>query len=368
MTTMQTAIEEGLDFVLSHLQVKSQVLSQTLEPFPRTISTKATNPRQVVVNSREEALARFAQADFVDCRISAYPPNTLENPSATRRFMGIRTATPAYLIIMMDLDRCNFKTDRGFNMVYARVLGNIKQRLGATPTILWSGRGYHIILPLNSNGIILENVKEFEGIFNISLKFLRYAESSLSLKKSDQQHNNTVSFNNCMLRIPGSINSKNGQTVKVIQKWDGIRPEINYLLAGFKRYIINEKYLELLNANKRKRRGYLKVNDISDSSNEIDWIERLLQTPLPDFRKYCIWRILSPYLLNIKKLSEQESYDIIANWLDQCSNLRRLDFNRRQKILEGLEGATEGYLSIGHDKLKEENGDLYYLLQSSLIK
>ena len=97
-----------------------------------------------------------------------------------------------------------------------------------SPTVLWSGRGYHIIQPLKLNRIILENVKEFEGVPNISLKFLRYAELSLSLKKSDPQHNNTVSFNNCMLRIPGSINSKNGETVKVIQKWDGIRPEINY--------------------------------------------------------------------------------------------------------------------------------------------
>ena len=56
-----------------------------------------------------------------------------------------------------------------------------------------------------------------------------------------------------MLRIPGSINSKNGQTVKILQKWGGIRPEINYLLAGFSRHIINEKYIELKNAEKRKR-------------------------------------------------------------------------------------------------------------------
>jgi hypothetical protein len=104
-----------------------------------------------------------------------------------------------------------------------------------------------------------------------------------------------------MLRIPGSINSKNGQTVKVIQKWDGIRPEINYLLAGFTRYIINEKYTELLNAQKRNRKRM--EYKLEQDTNEINWIEKLLQTPLADHRKYCIWRILSPYLLNKRRLS-----------------------------------------------------------------
>jgi hypothetical protein len=30
------------------------------------------------------------------------------------------------------------------------------------------------------------------------------------------------------------------------------------------------------------------------------WIETLLQIPLPKFRKYCVWRILAPYLINVK--------------------------------------------------------------------
>jgi hypothetical protein len=356
MTIIPTAdsmtIQEGLDFVLSHFQVQ--------EPFPRTISTNTTEGRQVLVSSKEEALARFDQANSYDCRISAYPPNVLENPSATQRFMGIQTVTPANLIIMIDLDRCNFKTDRGFCMAFSRVLGNIKSKLNATPTVQRSGRGYHIILPLNSNGIILESVKEFEGIPNISLKFLRYAEISLSLRKSDPQHNHTVSFNNCLLRRPGSINSKNNQTVKVIKKWDGIRPEINYLLAGFTRYIINEKYLELLNAQKRKRKQRVRVDNNDD--NRVYWIELLLQIPLPDFRKYCIWRILTPYLLNIRKLSEQESFDIIENWSQQCSLLRKLDFNHNQKIREGLEGAAEGYFPISRENFKVENRELYLVI------
>jgi hypothetical protein len=208
--------------------------------------------------------------------------------------------------------------------------------------------------------VILENIQEFQGVGNISLKFLRYAESYLSMNKSDSQHNYTVSFNNCMLRIPGSINSKNGQTVTIIQKWDGIRPEVNYLLAGFSRYIMNEKYIGLIDAEKRKQR---KSSVHVDQNNRVNWIERLLQTPLQDHRKYCIWRILAPYLLNIRRLSEQEVTDVIKDWLSRCNQLRRLDFNYRQKIKDGIEGAKEGYLPISREKLRNENSRLYFLLQ-----
>jgi hypothetical protein len=162
-----------------------------------------------------------------------------------------------------------------------------------------------------------------------------------------------------MLRIPGSINSKNGQAVKIIQKWDGLRPEINYLLAGFTRFIINETYIELKKGQKSKQRSPV----TADQNSRVGWIERLLQTPLSDHRKYSIWRILSPYLLNIRKLPEEEVTDIIRDWLNGCNLLRRLDFNYKQKIKDGIEGSMKGYLPISLSKLKEENSGLYLMLQ-----
>lgn len=44
-----------------------------------------------------------------------------------------------------------------------------------------------------------------------------------------------------MLRIPGSINSKNGQRVKVLQKWDGQRSYMNWILRDFRDYLIDKK-------------------------------------------------------------------------------------------------------------------------------
>ena len=39
--------------------------------------------------------------------------------------------------------------------------------------------------------------------------------------------------------------------------------------------------------------------------NKIEWIEKgILENPLPDHRKYIIWRILSPYLIECKEVAK----------------------------------------------------------------
>jgi hypothetical protein len=91
----------------------------------------------------------------LDCKISAYGHNADENPSAVARFQGIRTATPANIILTIDLDKYNFKSERASNLALNAILKNIKEKLGIdSPTVLWSGRGYHIIQPLDTNGIV----------------------------------------------------------------------------------------------------------------------------------------------------------------------------------------------------------------------
>ena len=93
---------------------------------------------------------------------------------------------------------------------------------------------------------------------------------------------------------------------------------------------------------------------------KIMWIEKgILENPLVDHRKYIIWRILSPYLLNVKTLPKEESYSIIKDWLDGCNKLEMLNFNAKIKIKEGLKGASKGYFPISLEKLKEENKELY---------
>jgi hypothetical protein len=356
----------GLDYILSHFK----------EPiWPRTIASRTTEGRQLVVGSRKEALARYAQANWLDCRISAYPPNATVNPSDLQRFQGLTTITPRNIIVIIDLDQQSFKSDKALNLALTKALQNIKSILGVEPTVIWSGNGYHIYLVMDSEGIVLENIKEFSVYKNvqISLEFLRFTEQFLSYGKSDKQHNTTVSYNNSMMRIPGSFNSKNNSQIRIVKSWqtNTANPaipasqitSIKPLLRDFRRHLIELQLKESLQQLKRPKS--LRSAHGNSDSDTINWIEQLLQIPIDDHRKYCIWRILSPYLLNIRKLSPEEASDIINQWLECCSKLRRIDFNAYQRIEDGLESAADGYLPISFEKLRDENPRLYDILVGS---
>lgn len=83
------------------------------------------------------------------------------------------------------------------------------------------------------------------------MNFLRFAEWNLSNSKMDIQHNKTISFGNCLLRIPGSHNSKcvvtNGgiadenSEIRIIQKWDGSKPHMRCLLGSYYAYLVDQK-------------------------------------------------------------------------------------------------------------------------------
>jgi hypothetical protein len=96
----ESVVVEGLDYILSHFY-------KSIPTWPRTISTKTTGGKQIVVYSKDEALARFKQANFVDCRISAYH---YWRPSITSDFAEINNAI-APNFIMIDLDIFNFDYD-----------------------------------------------------------------------------------------------------------------------------------------------------------------------------------------------------------------------------------------------------------------
>jgi Primase X len=107
-----------------------------------------------------------------------------------------------------------------------------------------------------------------------------------------------------------------------------------------------------------------------NEKHSIEWIERLLQMPLSEHRKYCIWRILAPYFINVKHLSFGDSYGRICQWLESCSQLRVLDFDPATKINDSLNRAINtGYMPISLDNpfkeprtLKTDNRELYNII------
>ena len=126
---------------------------------------------------------------------------------------------------------------------------------------------------------------------NLTSKFMKFAEYFLINSKDGHQHNPTI--NSCLVRIPGSINSKCGQVVKVVQRWDGQRPAIQYLLRQFRRWLIDEKI-------EQRRRLDSKVARVKtiNSTTTIWWIEKILQTAIDDYRKFAVWYIFW-YLISL---------------------------------------------------------------------
>ncbi len=336
MKTINTQLND-LGFLLNHLS----------EPlFPRTIFTHG-RPYQFRVESKQEMLYNFENAEFIDCKINAFP--SLKE--------GVRWTSD---FIFIDIDLEDFKSNRALDLALNKTLRNIKERLEeAHPTVLWTGSGYHIYQPIE--GIELDHYRDFEfSDLNLFNEFLRFTERFLSFNKADK--NNNPSLKSCLLRIPGSINSKYSTEVSIVQKWNEYRPRIRLLIGDFHAYLVEYK---IKRERKLKKSNHL-GNNIETNSNTIKWIEKLLETPIEDGRKYALWKILCPYLVNIKKLVYEQSFEILKTWMEKCNNLKALDFNPNAEIKNKLRNVKH-YSPISIKTLQNDNKELYLLLRQLIV-
>ena len=189
----------------------------------------------------------------------------------------------------------------------------------------------------------------------------------MSNNKADKSNN--PSFRSCLLRIPNSFNAKclakgeslENSKIKIIQEWNGDRPSIKFLLRDFRRYLINQKIKEL-NKKKNIKEGF------SIKSNTIFWIEKLLNSPLSDFRKNATNLILAPYLVSIKKLSYQQSFEILTEWLQKCNLFNKLDFNPDYLVKYALTTASQKRIPpMKLVTLKDRNLELNIILHKKLL-
>jgi hypothetical protein len=337
-------VQKGLDFIVQHTSPPQ---------FPRNIMTQRLG-RQVLVLDKEEAIRHFKETNFLDCRLSAYQP--------INRF-EINAIAPSFIFI--DLDRSRFSSERVFKLALSRTLTSIETNLSSIPTNLWSGNGYHIIQPISA--FILEELDLFSSFDRPSVNFLRWAERFLSNGKSDAAHTKTLSFGNCMLRIPGSHNSKcvasNGgiadekTEVRTIQKWDGFRPHIRALLGSYYAYLVDQK-------RKNNRINSGGQHWYNNNNQVIPWIEKLLKTPLPNYRKMIIWLVLSRYLINMRGMSYDQAFQIIKEWARKCNQEKLLYPSSFDSIIRDRlwQAAKDKKYSISLSRIRRENIELYNLL------
>lgn len=342
-------------FILAHFEHQNEL-------FPRTIMTNKTMG-QVMINcysdvqkSIDKIYQCFKEANFVDCRINAFPHRTEYSLD-----LELKNKTPADFF-MIDLDLKDFHNDvEKLDKTLERTVGKISQAFHlANPTVLWTGNGYHIYQPIA--GFVLEKEKIFYDFVkhfqtDLTTQFLRFAGPFFTKSKQDKQHN--PSSKSCLVRVPGTLNSKNLQEIKAIQKWDGNRPAINYVLRDFRRHLI-QKRIDARRALKSGSRSSVSTIESSEPKT-VSWIEKLLSTPIEDYRKYCIWRILCPYLINVRKTSFEDATSIIKVWLQMCDNLRKTDFNHNQLIKNYLIHVGN-YLPLPIEKMRFEIPTLYKIL------
>ena len=310
-------IELGLDFILKHFD----------SPFPRKISTLATENKQVLVHSKIEALEYFEKSNFIDCRISAFGIDEInqERPN----------------LIFVDLDD---KT------AINETLALFHKEIGAIPTILSTGNGYAVIQPINI--ISLSNITLNKKIISdVPKKFLLFAERHLTNHKCDM--GNHPSLESCLIRIPYSYNkkcllqgkSKEESKVFIYSEWNGKRAKINNL--PFIRYL--EK-LELLQ-NRKQNRNF-------KNNGEIIYIEKLLQTKVTDGKTRINALILCPYLVNVKKLTLEECEKILIEYFGNSLP--------KSKIIYELKTSyKKGYFPYSLKNMKNNDSQLYQILQDS---
>lgn len=370
-----TNFEESIDFILSHFQ-------SPLEEFPRKMMTFKSNG-QFAVTAKPEISRKCEQSDYKDCRINAYP-DAIEKD-------GILIQPPNFIFI--DLDLANF--DHNINRLDKVKNSTLRKMaiMSCFPTVLWTGNGYHIYLPLqipvldNQQHVfskenfpnLLANKGKYSHYF-VSEVFMQFAKQYFTNGKSDPQHR--PKYKTCLIRIPETYNSKcllkgksKGESkVKILQKWNGKRIDAEHLIYDFSAWLTQQE-LNLKKSETRKQKPFVKQTSIKVSNpsikspsqgSRINWIELLLKTPIENHRKFCLWRILVPYLLNTKQLSEKKSADILEWWLLECNKKRGVDFDVKTRVHCVVKG-NKGFQPISRSKLETENNDLFLLLKSNQI-
>jgi hypothetical protein len=242
---------EGISIILSVFSIAKQ---QRL--FPRKIMTRLT--RQVTVYSIDQIIKAFEEANYEDCRINAYPAflNEAEEKDYENG-INLNIFTPNILFIETDLS--DFSSKEEIDKSLHTILKHITKTLGGSkPLVLWSGHGYHIIIPVKATEA-LEHFEDFETFTKKpSNEFLQFAKIYLSLNKADKANN--PAFKSCLLRVPYTFNSKCineciDPEVKIIQEYDIEQPlpEIDTLIVEFMTFIADKKLKEDIELKKRKK-------------------------------------------------------------------------------------------------------------------
>lgn len=323
---------------------------------------------QVIVYSIEEIIKAFEDSNYEDCRINAYP--AFLNEAEERDYqngVNLDIFSPNILFIEIDLKDFNSKVE--LDKTINKILKHISKILyDIRPLLIWSGRGYHIIIPVKAPEA-LEHFEDFKDLTEKpSSEFLQFAKTHLSFDKADKANN--PAFRSCLLKVPYTFNSKcfdeyTGPEVKIIQEFVSSKPlpGIDNLLVEFMTFLVDRKLKE----EKRKIQNK-NIQCLNNSTlSTIPYVEKLLTLSLTDYRKYAISLILAPYFVNIVHLSDEESFNRIKQWALKCNevkplkpSIRDFDYIIRNAVKRAKDTGVKPLKF--RDTLRFRNKELYQLL------
>ena len=127
----------------------------------------------------------------------------------------------------------------------------------------------------------------------------------------------------------------------------------------YQTYLIDNKFSALEVNQKYKL--------VPHKPGKIDWIERLLQTPIEDYRKITIGLIIIPYFIVIQNLDEELAYNKAKDWLDSCSTLRKIDSIINYHLRSAIKTAKKRIPPMKIETIKRNRPELYSLFQKKGI-
>jgi hypothetical protein len=238
--TQKEIIKENLQFILAHFNGQEH-------KFPRAIMTLKSKG-QIYSNNEEEILLHFLKSDFKGCKINGYP------------FFGkgdnVNKLSPSFLFIDLDLSLCNVckYPIRKLDYILKQTLNKIEKEIHGNPTVLWTGDGYHIYLP-----IIFSKSKDNEKypleFIDLCNEFTPYVDSDMTTEfmrfaakyftnthqQKGTKQNDTASVTSCFITIPETINTKDNSKVRIIQKWDAKATNVSAIAPYFRDNLIQRR-------------------------------------------------------------------------------------------------------------------------------
>jgi len=234
MLTQKEIIRKNLQFILSHFKGQEY-------KFPRVIRTLKTNG-QIYTNNEEEIFQHFLEAGFTDCEINGYP-----------FYEDANRLSPSLIFIDLDLSLCNIckYPKRKLDYILKQTLNKIKKEINGTPTVLWSGDGYHIYQPIifgnpkDKEKTSIEIVTQFNEFLpyvnnDLTTEFMMFAVKYFTNDLKNLKHK--PSIKSCLIMVPETINSKYNLKIEIVRKWDGKDADANKITLNFLDNLIQKKY------------------------------------------------------------------------------------------------------------------------------